>query len=236
VSFSVQGNAVTSLLQVLDSGPGEPAWNMALDEALLRSASRSSQPILRLYAWHVPAATFGYSQVHAEVARRTLLRPLIRRPTGGGIVPHDADWTYSLTLPPDHAWYHLRARDSYRTMHEWIRQAFALLGVETELAPSARPDAPGQCFVGYEQFDVLWKGRKIAGAAQRRTREGMLIQGSIQPPPRVERSVFHEAMLRAAPREFFKGSEPLSLPEEVRDRADALVEARYGRAEYNEGR
>ena len=61
--------------------------------------------------------------------------------------------------------------------------AFASLNVPTTLAPSSQKEIPGQCFVGAEKFDVLWHGRKIAGAAQRRTRTGLLIQGSIQPPP-----------------------------------------------------
>ena len=47
----------------------------------------------RFYAWLEPAATFGYFQRFAEVERMTLLRPLLRRPTGGGLVPHAADWT-----------------------------------------------------------------------------------------------------------------------------------------------
>lgn len=168
---------------LLNSGPCAPAFNMALDEALLEAAPRRGQPVLRFYGWIEPAATFGYFQRFSEVERATMLRPLIRRPTGGGLVPHDADWTYSLAFSAEHEWHSLRAEESYRRMHEWTRAAFARLGVQTELATSCQKSAPGQCFVGHEKFDLLWHGRKIAGAAQRRTRTGWLIQGSVQPPP-----------------------------------------------------
>jgi len=168
---------------LLQSGPCVPAFNMALDEALLEAMLRLGQPVLRFYGWTEPAASFGYSQKYAEVERATLLRPLVRRPTGGGIVPHDADWTYSLAFPTNHEWYSLAAIDSYRRIHEWIRAAFGKCNVPTELAESCRRAGLGQCFVGYEKFDLLWHGKKIAGAAQRRTRAGLLIQGSVQPPP-----------------------------------------------------
>ena len=85
---------------LLQSGPGNPAFNMALDEALLEASAHVGKPVLRFYGWAEPAATFGYFQKFADVERATLLRPLIRRPTGGGIVPHDADWTYSLVFSP----------------------------------------------------------------------------------------------------------------------------------------
>ncbi len=78
----------------------------------------------------------------------------------------------------------LSATESYRRMHEWIRAAFAKIGVTAELAATCRNASPGQCFAGHEKFDVPWQGRKIAGAAQRRTRAGLLIQGSVQPPPK----------------------------------------------------
>ncbi len=168
---------------LLNSGPGAPSFNMAMDEVLLEAVSRLGQPVLRFYGWNEPAATFGYFQKFAEIEQTTLLRPLIRRPTGGGLVPHDADWTYSLAFPPGHEWYLLRAEESYRRVHEWIQAAFARLGVGTELAPCCKKSAPGQCFVGYEKHDLLWRGRKIAGAAQRRNKLGLLIQGSVQPPP-----------------------------------------------------
>ena len=168
---------------LLNSGPCAPAFNMALDEALLEAMPRLQQPVLRFYGWAEPAATFGYFQKFSEVEAATLLRPLVRRPTGGGIVPHDADWTYSLAFPAGHEWYELKAVESYQRIHEWIQSAFAKLSITTELAPCCKKSLPGQCFVGHEKSDLLWQGKKIAGAAQRRMREGLLIQGSVQPPP-----------------------------------------------------
>ena len=73
-------------LLTVNSGKCDPAFNMALDEALLENVGRLRKPVLRLYGWTEPAATFGYFQRIAEVEQATQLRPLIRRPTGGGIV------------------------------------------------------------------------------------------------------------------------------------------------------
>src|SRR5262245_62684891 len=118
---------------LLQSGPCPPAFNMAVDEALLEAMPRLQEPVLRFYGWTEAAASVGYFQKYSEVERATLLRPLVRRPTGGGIVPHDADWTYSLAFPEGHAWYLLKAMESYRRVHEWIQAAFAKLNLATEL-------------------------------------------------------------------------------------------------------
>ena len=173
---------------LLNSGKCDAAFNMALDEALLDSVARLGQPVLRFYGWTEPAATFGYFQKYADVERATLLRPLIRRPTGGGIVPHDADWTYSLVFPPGHEWHSLKAEASYRRIHEWIQAAFAQLKIETELAPSARKYRRKQktgipsLFHRTREIRFAMARQKIAGAAQRRNQLGLLIQGSVQPP------------------------------------------------------
>lgn len=223
-------------LAMLNSGTGEPAWNMAFDEALLICAAESEQPVLRFYSWSPPAASFGYSQRYREVERQTRLRPLVRRPTGGGIVPHDRDWTYSLTIPPSHSWYQLRAIESYRQIHAWIVTAFSAIHFVTELAPTPHKQLPGQCFVGHEQYDVLWQGRKIAGAAQRRNRQGLLIQGSVQPPPGAIRAEWEDAMRRSMPADFFDAAVPISSMTKVASLAEALVESKYGRSDYNTGR
>ena len=221
---------------LLQSGPGEAAFNMALDEALLAAAPRLGLPVLRCYSWTEPAASFGYFQKFVEVERLTRLRPLVRRPTGGGLVPHDADWTYSLAFPLAHKWSALRAAESYRRVHEWIQAAFTRLHVPTELSPCCRKDAPGQCFVGAEQFDLLWQGRKIAGAAQRRTRDGLLIQGSIQPPPGVMRTAWQDAFRAVAHEEWgvewsARETEPTLL-----ETARRLAQAKFARREFNERR
>ena len=222
---------------LLNSGKGDAAFNMALDEALLEAMPRLQKPVLRFYGWTEPAATFGYFQKYAEVAAATKLRPLIRRPTGGGIVPHDADWTYSAIFPPGHEWHSLKAEKSYRRIHDWLRLAFTELKIETELAPCCKKMLPGQCFVGYEKSDLLWRGKKIAGAAQRRNKLGLLIQGSVQPPPvPLTREDWENAMLAVAEKQFFVRWTNFSPDAELRTNTDALLRAKFSQSAYNQKR
>jgi lipoate-protein ligase A len=222
---------------LLESGPGPPPFNMALDEALLEAMPRLARPVLRFYGWTESAASFGYFQKYADVERLTSLRPLGRRPTGGGLVPHDADWTYSFAVPPTDPWYSLTAVESYRRVHEWIQAAFGRLSVPTDLAPACHKGQAGQCFQGHEKFDVLWLGRKIAGAAQRRTREGLLIQGSAQPPPlALAKTHWQKALCDAARSQYgadwvrFEPDGPLG------QRAQDLDRQKYSQAGYNRKR
>ena len=169
----------------LRSRPHDAAENMAVDEALLRLASRLPSPVLRFYSWNERAATFGYFQRYERVAEMTSLRPLVRRPTGGGLVNHDGDWTYSVTIPSQHEWHGISARESYARMHEWIRKSLQRLNLRTSLADQPPEGSPaGQCFLRAERADLVRGGKKVAGAAQRRTFKGLLIQGSIQPGER----------------------------------------------------
>jgi lipoate-protein ligase A len=216
---------------------------MALDEALLEFSTRIGVPVFRVYSWIEPAATFGYFQRYGEVASWTTLRPLIRRPTGGGLVPHDADWTYSLIFPPNHPWYALKALESYRRVHEWICKAFGAIGIGAELSPGEQKTKLGQCFVGAERFDVLWNGAKVGGAAQRRNRFGLLIQGSVQDcglP--VSRHQWLNGMLETArwpERIQWKGRTvalTLELDEEITRRVEQLTAEKYSQASYNERR
>ena len=228
---------MSPLWYLLQSGPGDPAFNMALDEALLQAAPRLGRPILRFYGWTEPAGSFGYFQEYVAVEQMTRLRPLVRRPTGGGLVPHDADWTYSAVFPPGDDWYCLSAKESYRRMHEWIRAAFARLTAATELAPACSKALPGQCFQGHEMFDLPWRGRKIAGAAQRRTRDGLLIQGSVQPRQlSVARANWERAMCDAARVGEGASWSALEPDAPLAERALSLAQAKYSQASYNRKR
>jgi len=210
---------------------------MALDEALLENAPRAQRPILRFYAWTEPAASFGYFQKYAELERLTLLRPLIRRPTAGGLVPHDADWTYSLVFPPSHPWYGLLATESYCRVHSLLQQAFASLSLPTELASAQLKASSGQCFVGYEQADLLFQGRKIAGAAQRRRKDGLLIQGSVQPPlPTMARTDWQQALRSTISKECAVDWQEYSLEVIIQQRAGELSNLKYSQPAYNQRR
>ena len=221
----------------LDSGLCDTAFNMALDEALLEYAPEIGRPVLRFYGWREPAASFGYFQRIAEIEGATQLRPLVRRPTGGGLVPHDADWTYSVVIPPSHHWYGLRADSSYERVHRWIQAAFSSLEVPTEIAVCCRKEVPGQCFAGYEKSDLLWLARKIAGAAQRRTKSGLLIQGSVQPQPRnVTRTQWQRAMERAAESTWDSTFARWAPNEPLERRANELQSNKYSCEDHNRRR
>ncbi|HOW68207.1 MAG TPA: hypothetical protein P5186_22890 [Candidatus Paceibacterota bacterium] len=222
---------------LIESDPADPPFNMALDEALMIFGPLLKLPVLRFYRWSKPAATFGYFQSIAAVECLTPLRPLIRRPTGGGIVPHESDWTYSLVLPPGHDWYDLRAIESYQRLHRWLQSAWARLGVPTQLAPQARREGPGRCFVGAEQHDLLWRNHKIAGAAQRRSRQSLLIQGSVQQMPAgIDRRDWQQALCEAATQAWDADWIPLEPSGELLDQARRLDFDKYSREEYNRKR
>jgi hypothetical protein len=108
------------LLEVHDPEPHAAALNMAIDEALLRAAR---EPILRIYRWEQPAVSFGYFGKWAEVQRTWPEREAVRRWTGGGIVPHGDDLTYSLIVPRAHPFALLGPLESYRAIHEALAAA-----------------------------------------------------------------------------------------------------------------
>lgn len=168
-----------------DRTPRDGPAQMALDEALLL---QTEYPILRQYTWTGRWVSFGYSQSHSGVAQSHPDWELVRRWTGGGIVEHASDWTFSLIVPREHAFLRLRPTDSYCTIHQAVARALGRTGLDTTLACPAPPTAPGACFAGQPAGnDVLNPaGQKLCGGAQRRTREGLLHQGSLQGhrPPR----------------------------------------------------
>jgi lipoate-protein ligase A len=127
--------------------------------------------------------------------------------------------------------------ESYRRVHEWIRDAFARINVPTTLASASSNRRPGQCFVGAEEFDVLWHGRKIAGAAQRRTRTGLLIQGSLQPPPiSLLRENWQSALCEVAQQQWGIEWQTLNLTELLAETARRLQAAKYSQQTYNQKR
>ncbi len=160
-----------------------PAWNMACDEWLLSRAEWLARPVLRTYAWDRPSVSIGYFQVFPENFPN-----VVRRPTGGALVVHDADLTFTVTLPPSHPWRRLGSVERYALIHERVARVFERRGVSSSLAMKGSNETttlkrhrdPSLCFAQHSRYDVIVHGVKVAGGAQRVTREGLLHQGSIQ--------------------------------------------------------
>lgn len=164
------------------------AENMAIDSTLLAFGNEMDEAMWRLYGWTEPAMTFGYSQKWEWIQSMagSFEGACVRRITGGGIVDHRHDLTYCLTLPPSHACYRSQATDLYRGLHEQIEAILLDLGFPCELAPCTddcgnASTGKGVCFQAPEPFDVIQKpsGMKLAGAAMKRNKDGILIQGSL---------------------------------------------------------
>lgn len=166
-----------SLLFLAQKVPASGAWNMALDEALLGVAG---EPLLRFYGWEQPTVSIGYFEKHKPVRMLYPGWDLVRRWTGGGVVEHGKDFTYSLVVPAGHEFLKLGTADSYERIHGYVMEVLMGFGYGTHAADGKSPKRSQACFENPARFDVLVEGRKVAGAAQRRSRKGLLHQGSIQ--------------------------------------------------------
>jgi lipoate-protein ligase A len=162
-----------------DLTPRSGPLNMALDEAMLLGAH---EPWMRVYQWSEPTISIGFSQELQRVQAEHHEWPLVRRWTGGGVVVHDGDWTYTLAAPQGSVLCEMRATDSYRMIHEAMVEALGECGItDCVLQPESTSDGMGVCFVEPAKHDVVHRGEKIAGAGQRRAKAGFLHQGTVQP-------------------------------------------------------
>ncbi len=174
-------------LHVIPDARHTAAQNMAHDFLLLNRYQPADSLRIRHYDWVRPAFTFGISQSYSYV-RSEVTDPsteICRRPTGGGVVNHLEDWTYSLVIPSSHPLGNKPPVDTYKTVHDCMIAAMSAQGSDVILNLSA-PDnaAPGICFNKPEVYDVVLRNfpTKVAGAAQKRSKAGYLMQGSIWKP------------------------------------------------------
>ena len=148
---------------------------MAVDQWL---AETCEAPVLRSYRWTPGWGSFGYFVKTADLPAKGL--KWVRRWTGGGIVDHREDWTYTLFIPVGFGLAEARGAESYRVIHAALVSALRAAGVEARLSGEMPPAVGGECFLQPVEYDVMdGAGRKIAGAGQRRTADGLLHQGSV---------------------------------------------------------
>jgi lipoate-protein ligase A len=211
-----------------DVAPHFAAMNMAIDQALLE---RATTPCIRFFSWQSPALSFGYFAKFAHVVSYAGKRDLVRRWTGGGIVFHGDDLTYSIVIPASDPSF----RESSMTIYERVHRALAhAIGARASVAEGVDPGGTVvalqaavttkgyNCFANPVHADVMMDGRKIAGAAQRRTHRGLLHQVSIQGiATKTDLAQKFAPALSANCSEF-------KINEEILKRARELAQGKYG--------
>jgi lipoate-protein ligase A len=158
-----------------DLVPHGAALNMAMDEALLAVIPG---PVLRVYRWRGPAVSFGYFERWEPIRAAHPDREPVRRWTGGGVVLHGQDFTYSLLVP--RSGVEPGPEESYALIHGALCRALGEAGIATTVSGGSPAKVSQECFENAVADDVMVAGRKVAGAAQRRTRTGLIHQGSVQ--------------------------------------------------------
>lgn len=167
--------------------------NMARDREMLnqigcRGVSRyaptiSSECAIRFYSWNSPAITVGYSQKPKEwvnlIRCRELGIEVAHRPTGGGVVFHQRDLTWSIVGTHEGLGF-----DSIQQCYQKIHQAVAAglkkhFGLSVYLATCKDVGVPSFCFAVPVGYDIMASNRKLVGGAIRWTKRGMLYQGTL---------------------------------------------------------
>lgn len=162
--------------------PALAAANMALDAGLLDRASATGESVLRLYSWAVPTLSFGRHESVAGLFRAEDLAAAgmeaVRRPTGGRVLLHDHEATYSVSAPVVEG-EPLKA--SYAQINALLVAALGRLGVDAREAPASPVRRPGgaACFAEPNAGELVVHGRKLVGSAQFRERGAFVQHGSI---------------------------------------------------------
>lgn len=171
-------------LRYLFDGSHDGAFNMAQDESLFRRHIQEEQESLLIRSYHFsePTSTVGYGMWRH--AQSILDGQAIRRLTGGGIVLHTpSDLTYAMMMPIVLHPSLRQVTESYRFLHEILRKSLKAFHLDTELYSNCErrceTKTVSYCFDSPVLYDVMLRGKKIAGAGQKRSMGYLLHQGSI---------------------------------------------------------
>lgn len=230
-AFAIRNEMLTHLDVWLDPELREGPEAMAVDEWLLEKAVAEKRAILRVYGWLGDWGTVGYFGSMQEARCEVPEVEWVRRWTGGGIVDHRDDWTYTLAVPRSERLATLRGGESYRWIHQALVAVLEGEGVDAELAVGSGVAGGSVCFDHAVEHDVVSDDfRKLAGAGQRRTAGGLLHQGTLLA------CGMDDAGRAAALAARLAGAwewVTLAPPEE---RVRELVEGRYGNVGWTERR
>jgi len=175
--------------EVIETNAKESESTMRFDEKLLENLSQNPRNLLHFYDWEQDSATYGCLVNPADylnlegVQKRNMA--LGKRPTGGGIVFHMWDMAFSALVPANSALFSENTLENYAVINRAVLSAVKefLNESEPEITPTDFNPSDASCMrfcmAQPTKYDVILNGRKVAGAAQRKTKHGFLHQGTI---------------------------------------------------------
>ena len=164
-------------------------FNMAADRLLLARVQSSPEVTLRFYGWSPPAISLGCMQDPATLldfgalARGGL--EWVKRPTGGRAVLHWNDITYSCVFSTHLSCFGNTIRQTYALFSRCLMNGLATAGVDCRAQDSeaeftaTKRDLKLPCFLSPNRDEIMARGKKLAGSAQKRTGDAVLQHGSI---------------------------------------------------------
>ena len=216
--------------------------HMALDEHVVRV--HPEEVTLRFYNWTPGAAvTFGYAQFISEVRRalneQSFSGSYARRPTGGGVVFHTDDLTFSLVFTSP-----AKPIEIYKNLHTAILTQLTQTGLagrvfeKTLPAEAYSPSVNHQanaCFIRPVENDLLTAdGQKMLGGAIRRFGQTVLYQGSLQQPGARTNPFFKRAIIDAIRIFLTIDLRPAACPEDDLRMARELARTQYNTVSWTE--
>jgi lipoate-protein ligase A len=170
---------------IIDRTPHKGSWNMAVDDYLFQSLGEEAATYLRFYRWNKPTVSIGHSQKAEKVVNLDFCRrngiDLVRRITGGKLVLHHKEVTYSV-CSSDMDIFSQKLMDSYKLISEALNHCLQRMGIGSHLAKdTTSEDALGTmpCFAQPARDEIEMDGKKIIGSAQKRTGKKFIQHGSI---------------------------------------------------------
>jgi len=173
--------------RLIDSGPCDAYYNMALDEAIATEVRRgAAPPTLRFYGWARPSVTLGCFQKTSDIDMEYCKEhniPIVRRPTGGRAILHGDELTYSFSARTDQGPFSRGLLDSYRRISHAFEMALKKIGVtagpKKEREKGRVLGRSPLCFQSSSYGEILTEDKKLVGSAQKRWNNGLLQQGSV---------------------------------------------------------
>lgn len=176
--------------EVIDTGKNSAKKNMEIDQEYLNQLDPNGSPILHFYDWETPSITHGYFIKPQDLLHSTAIQEnsiaVARRPTGGGVVFHLWDLAFSVLIPANHEGFFENTLDNYRYINQTVLRAtmrylenHSKMSLLIDEQPSLSETCKHFCMAKPTQYDVMFQNRKIAGAAQRKKKNGYLHQGTI---------------------------------------------------------